>query len=177
MGAPVAVAVPADLVGAPASAPPPAPEPAPASEPGPAVSNGTVDAASLNDAIPELTAQLKRGTAAIYRNGRFAGIDGDVATFVLDNAPTRDRAERGRDEVEHALSDRLGRTVPLRLVEESQVAGDVGSPAATPAPAVDDRSEETIDLDDLVPADVTTSVVDKLAAHFPGATMMDEEAP
>lgn len=54
-------------------------------------------------------------------------------------------------------------------------SGVATAQAPSDSPTVAEESEETIDLNDLVPADVATSVVDKLAVHFPGATMMEEE--
>jgi len=186
---PAALPAAAPAARAPAAPAPAAPPKEPASTP--VTSAGDVGVVALTEAMPVLTARLKGVARAIYGAGRFAAFDGSVATFVLENAPTRDRAERARAEVERALSEQLGRPVTLRLIEEAEAGAGSGAGSAAPSTASGpaggraegrsdeeaEEAEETIELDELVPADVATSVVDKLAAHFPGATMIDEETP
>lgn len=50
-------------------------------------------------------------------------VEGDAVVFGLNSAPTRDRAEQSRAEVEAMLADHFGRPVPLRLVDDEAGAG------------------------------------------------------
>ena len=122
--------------------------------------------------------RLKGVAKAIYAGGRFVSVDDGAAVFALANAPTRDRAERVRVEVEAALAAQFGRPVPLRLVDESAVGSSSARPSVTPAAPVEDAvpEESAIDPGELVDAtDVVTSGVEKLARAFPGAVVIDEE--
>lgn len=64
--------------------------------------------------------QLKGIAKAIYSNGRFVSVVGDHAVFAVENAPTRDRAERYRAEVESLLAAEFSTPVPLRLIVEGE---------------------------------------------------------
>jgi DNA polymerase-3 subunit gamma/tau len=136
--------------------------------------------------------QLRGVAKAIYSTGRFVGVEAGAAVFALANAPTRDRAERVRADVEAALAARFGRPIRLRLVDEQSVTTTApadGSGAARPAdgparhsadePAstdADDDEEEIVDVSELVEAtDVVTTGVDRLTEAFPGATLVEEE--
>ena len=152
-------------------------------------------AAAMSDGV---LSRLKGVAKAIYTGGRFVSVDDGTAVFALANAPTRDRAERVRSEVEAALAAQFGRAVPLRLVEEGSDAGSARStgpstvaataatdatrgpaaPVATSVPNGDPPAEEyTIDPRELTDAtDVVTSGVEKLAKAFPGAVVIDEES-
>lgn len=80
--------------------------------------------------------QLKGVAKAIYSAGRFVAVADGVAVFSLDNAPTRDRAEKYRAQVEQMLADRFGSPVPLRLVTEADAdayAGGAGPAASSHA--------------------------------------------
>ena len=173
--------------------------------------------------------RLKGIAKAIYTGGRFVAVTDGAAVFALENAPTRDRAEKHRLAVEGLLADHFGRPVPIRLIIESEagavakgsggalVAGSAGASGRSPAgtsgdrgreaasrsggpfdPAVtaetsdggaaaaagadaddaDDAGEEAslmTEVDELEDADVSTSGVDKLAAAFPGAELIEAE--
>lgn len=78
---------------------------------------------------------LKGIAKAIYSQGRFVSVEGDHAVFAVENAPTRDRAERYRSEVESLLDAELGVAVPLRLVVEGEVGAPMSaSSSASPGP-------------------------------------------
>ena len=139
-----------------------------------------------------------RGIAkAIYSGGRFVDVAGDAAVFALNNAATRDRAEKVRGEVEAALEAHFGRPIKVRLIDEAAAAkldSAVGSTAASTArpntrpsggPSNESSGaaaesgpadEEIIDVSDLQNADgVVTSGLDKLVEAFPGAVVMEQE--
>jgi hypothetical protein len=72
------------------------------------------------------------------------------------------------------LSAHFGTTVPIRLV----VDGSAPDPSAPRVVAASRRAaaDENIDLDDLTNARGTaTAGVDRIAAVFPGASLIDEE--
>ena len=121
---------------------------------------------------------LKGVGKALYTHGRVVRTEGDTVVFALENPPTRDRAEKYRDQVEQTLSGRLGRPVSVRLVTEAD-AGGGAAPAPTPAAAAAEEaaaeSEIIAELDDLEVADVAVSGIDKLTKAFPGATLVDED--
>jgi DNA polymerase-3 subunit gamma/tau len=79
--------------------------------------------------------KLKGIAKAIFSNGRFVSVTGDHAVFAVENAPTRDRAERYRAEVESLLAAEFAAPVPLRLVvegEDCDASGPGSSSAAEP---------------------------------------------
>jgi hypothetical protein len=85
--------------------------------------------------------QLKGMAKAIYTGGRFVAVLDDTAVFSLDNAPTRERAEKYRPQVEQMLGEHFATPVPLRLVIESEAgAYETASPEPQRAPqAASDR--------------------------------------
>ncbi len=165
--APVPAPVPVPAEDAPAASP----APAPAAETAPA--NGTSVASDASDAPPpaasptpqavtggalpdrdaivmafgdEIVGKLKGIAKALYAAGRFVAVEDGAAVLALDNAPTRDRADQYRGEVEALLAAHFGTPVPLRLVTEQEAgrlsggagaggAGGGGAGAPTPAPA------------------------------------------
>ena len=153
-------------------------------------------ALAMGDAV---LARLKGIAKAIYSGGRFVAVEGDHAVFALNNAPTRDRAEKVRPEVEAALAAHFGRAVPLRLVDEGDAVGrgpagptpGTGSPvpagpsagAATPGgeggnDGHHDDHEDIGDVHALEDAtDVATSGIDKVVQAFPGAEVLNQEEP
>jgi len=97
---------------------------------------GGVTLAGAVDALAQAVAgPLKGVTRALYASATVASIDGDVVVIELANGPTRDRAERGRPEVEAALSAILRLPITLTLV-----AGEVGTSGSTPRAASRSRS-------------------------------------
>lgn len=151
--------------------------------------------------------QLKGIAKALFSGGRFVSVEGGTAVFALDNGPTRDRAEKSRPEVESKLSEHFGTTVRLELVTEAdprakessgaapdprsgrdpgdQVgqeasSGQSNGTASAVGPTVDVRDEEedlTAPVEELEDADVGTSGVERLAAAFPGAELIETEDP
>jgi len=69
---------------------------------------------------------LKGMAKAIFSGGRFVAVSDGVAVFSLDNAPTRDRAEKYRADVEARLGTHFGTPVPMRLIIESEAGAVAG---------------------------------------------------
>jgi hypothetical protein len=85
---------------------------------------------------------LKGMSKAIYSGGRFVAVTDRGAVFALDNAPTRDRAEKYRADVEAALAGHLGSPVTLILIDQAD-AGRYGSGAPAPTRARETAAPES----------------------------------
>ena len=123
--------------------------------------------------------QLKGIAKAIYSGGRFVAVADGAAVFALDNAPTRERAEKHRPAVEQLLAAHFGTAVPLRLVIESEVAAGAGSPAAAPPAGSASSAGLAPDAASAPPAGsvpVSESAPPAGAGAGPSATGGDEEA-
>jgi hypothetical protein len=96
-------------------------------------------------------------------------VDERGAVFALPNAAHRSRCEEHRAGVEQVLSDHFGRVVPLVLVIDD---GTTIATPPTPASAIDEIVD-VHDLDDALPG--PHSDVDRIAAAFPGAELVQEE--
>ncbi|CAB4552582.1 unannotated protein [freshwater metagenome] len=186
--APVAPAAPAASTPA---APEPEPEPQPVAEaapsapaaaaPAPAPSGGTMPALVDLTRIwsDTLLPALPQRSRARFSGGHWVEVSDGVAVFGLPNEPHATRCEELRPEVESMLSAHFGTTVPIRLVVDGS-APDPSAPrvVATSRRAAADENpvDESIDLDDLTNARGTaTAGVDRIAAVFPGASLVDEE--
>jgi DNA polymerase-3 subunit gamma/tau len=179
------------------TAPAPAPEPHAASEP---VTEATPSApepaptatvpAPTGGAMPALVdltriwsdtllPALPQRSRARFSGGHWVEVVDGVAVFGLPNEPHATRCEELRPEVESVLSAHFGASVSIRLV----VDGSGPDPSAPRAVAASRRAaadenpvDESIDLDDLTNARGTaTAGVDRIAAVFPGASLVDEE--
>lgn len=98
--------------------------------------------------------QLKGMAKAIYSTGRFVSVGPAGAVFALDNAPTVERAERFRSDVEGALSQHFATAVTLVLVDGTDPnalaeAAAPTVPAAAPAvtQSVDEAAVESAATD------------------------------
>ena len=173
------------------SAPEPEPEPQPVAEaapsapaaaaPAPATSGGTMPALVDLTRIwsDTLLPALPQRSRARFSGGHWVEVSDGVAVFGLPNEPHATRCEELRPEVESMLSAHFGITVPIRLVVDGS-APDPSAPrvVATSRRAAADENpvDESIDLDDLTNARGTaTAGVDRIAAVFPGASLVDEE--
>jgi DNA polymerase-3 subunit gamma/tau len=125
-----------------------------------------------------LLPSLPQKSKARFSGGHWVEVTDGVAVFGLPNEPHANRCEELRPEVEAVLSAHFGTAVPIRLV----VDGSAPDPSAPRAVAASRRAtadenpvDETIDLDDLTDAKGTsTAGVDRIAAVFPGAELVDE---
>lgn len=179
----------------PAASSPAAPEPEPESQPvaeaapsapaaaapAPAPSVGTMPALVDLTRIwsDTLLPALPQRSRARFSGGHWVEVSDGVAVFGLPNEPHATRCEELRPEVESMLSAHFGTTVPIRLVVDGS-APDPSAPrvVATSRRAAADENpvDESIDLDDLTNARGTaTAGVDRIAAVFPGASLVDEE--
>jgi hypothetical protein len=114
---------------------------------------------------------------ALFAAGRFIGErDGGMA-LALPNDAHRRRCEEHRTDVERAIGAHFGVPVTLVLVTDdgSSAAAAAGphGPSSRPVP----QADEEVDLSALVdaPKDTTMSGVERVAAAFPGAQLIDEE--
>ncbi len=152
---------------------------APETEPKPVPPTPTLDAGEL-PSRDELTlawgdtllSKVPRAAKPRYAGGRFVAVDDRGAVFALPNEAHRARCEEHRAGVEQVLGDHFGRPVPLVLVVDD---GTPASPAPLPAEQVDEPVEEVVDIHELddAPPD-NRSHVDRLAAAFPGAELVEE---
>ncbi|HEX2382356.1 MAG TPA: DNA polymerase III subunit gamma/tau [Acidimicrobiales bacterium] len=159
---------------------PPAHEPAPTADeptsPAPPVSAAVADLPSRDELTlawgDTLLAKVPRAAKPRYAGGRFVTVDERGAVFALPNAAHRSRCEEHRAGVEQVLSDHFGRPVPLVLVIDDGASAAV---PATSAAAIDEPVEEIVDVHELedAPPD-KRSDVDRIAAAFPGAELVEE---
>ena len=159
---------------------PSAPEPTPAATV-PAPTGGAMPALVDLTRIwsDTLLPALPQRSRARFSGGHWVEVVDGVAVFGLPNEPHATRCEELRPEVESVLSAHFGAAVAIRLV----VDGSSPDPSAPRAVAASRRAaadenpvDESIDLDDLTNARGTaTAGVDRIAAVFPGASLVDEE--
>ena len=132
--------------------------------PAPTGSSAGPDLDALALAFGEVVVpQLKGMAKAIYGAGRFVAVGPAGAVFALDNAPTVERAERFRSDVEAALSQHLGTPVTLVLIDGTDPnalddATSATAPAATtepPRPAA--ASSPAPEVGDAAPSDAAPS--------------------
>jgi DNA polymerase-3 subunit gamma/tau len=160
---------------APAPEPPPA-EPAPPPPSGPARATPDDVEFPSRDALTLAWGDVVLGSLAQrskvrFGAGHFVGVDGGVATFALPNSVHRDRCEECRDEVESALAEHFGRSVPLRLI--------VAAPGTPPDPGPEGREpgpDDEIDLTDLrdAPPAGVASPIDHVMQAFEGAEVVED---
>jgi len=159
---------------------PSAPEPAPAAS-APAPTGGAMPALVDLTRIwsDTLLPALPQRSRARFSGGHWVEVVDGVAVFGLPNEPHATRCEELRPEVESVLSAHFGASVSIRLVVDES-APDPSAPRAVAASrraAADENPvDESIDLDDLTNARGTaTAGVERIAAVFPGASLVDEE--
>ena len=119
---------------------------------------------------------LKGMSKAIYSGGRFVAVTDRGAVFALDNAPTRDRAEKYRADVEAALAAHLGSPVTLILIDQADAArygSDAPAPARasaapTPEPPAPERPPAAAPEDPPAPAAAPAATAPVVAAPVPG---------
>ncbi|NCY17151.1 MAG: hypothetical protein EBX39_10355, partial [Actinobacteria bacterium] len=127
-------------------------------------------------------ASLSQRARPRFTAGRWLAVDGAEATMGLPNAPHAARCEELRPEVEAALSAAFGTPITVRLtVDSSSIDPGDRRAVASGRTARSQEPEEILDretvaeLDDAV--DVASTGVDRIAAVFPGAELVDEPEP
>ncbi|MDE0894531.1 MAG: DNA polymerase III subunit gamma/tau [Acidimicrobiales bacterium] len=150
-------------------------EPEPATRPVVEAPAGPATPVTLEELVAawgdDLLDRLGRKARARFSAARFVSVEDGTAVMALPNEPHMRRCEDMRSDLEKVLSEKFGGTVPVKLV----VDGDVSAPVvpevvATPA------NEESIDMDELVDADMSEgSAVEKLTQAFPGASLVDPD--
>ncbi|MGD9791938.1 MAG: DNA polymerase III subunit gamma/tau [Acidimicrobiia bacterium] len=142
--------------------------------------DGFPDAAMLDAAWnASVVANLKNLTRAMYKSGQFVAVHNGTAIFAVDNVFARDRCEQSRPDVEKALAAHFGRPIPMRLIikDEAAAYGGRSAPVAAAEHRDDsDHMDHSFDPDDLVDAPASgASGLERLAAAFPGAEIIDDE--
>ena len=150
-------------------------EPEPATRPVVEAPAGPATPVTLEELVAawgdDLLDRLGRKARARFSAAHFVSVEDGTAVMALPNEPHMRRCEDMRSDLEKVLSEKFGGTVPVKLV----VDGDVSAPVvpevvATPA------NEESIDMDELVDADMSEgSAVEKLTQAFPGASLVDPD--
>jgi hypothetical protein len=127
-------------------------------------------------------ASLSQRARPRFTAGRWLAIDGALATMGLPNAPHAARCEELRGEVEAALSAAFGTPITVRLtVDSTSIDPGDRRAVASGRSARSQEPEEFLDretiaeLEDAV--DVASTGVDRIAAVFPGAELVDEPEP
>ena len=186
--APEPAAPPAEPAPASAMAPEPVADAAPSAPSAPApMSPAAAPTGGAMPALVDLTRvwsdtllpALPQRSRARFSGGHWVDVVDGVAVFGLPNEPHAARCEELRPDVESVLAAHFGTVVPIRLVVDGS-APDPSAPRAVAASrraAADENPiDESIDLDDLTNARGTaTAGVDRIAAVFPGASLVDEE--
>ncbi len=151
---------------------------APAGAPGP--SDGSVpDIETLAVAWPEISAALSNRARTRSQAGTWAAIDDGVALLALPNPIYVTKCEEVRSDIEAALHQRFGVAVPVRFVVDAALQKSrAESDPIVSGPAPDLEPEEAIDPAELVDATgVASTTVDRISEVFPGAQLIEEEAP
>ncbi len=138
----------------------------------------------------QVIGRLRPKAKALFQAGRFVGADGERASFGLPNEIHRNRCEEMRAEVESALADQFGRSVPLVLVVDGSSGGAQQTPASgrpdadgadnapsspsstgAPVDSDDDPVEDLADFDadNLEVAEIDNSAETRIFQAFPGA--------
>ena len=141
---------------------------------------------------------LKGVAKAFFDGGQVVTVEDDgTVVFALALGVPIERARPKLGEVESMLSSHFGRTVPVRLVADGDVADlRPGSPppvqrrprggssepsGATPRGAApvdepdDDEDDLRVDINELENADVAATGIDRLTQAFPGAVLISED--
>ncbi len=141
-------------------------------DPPPTSGSGSVDLETLRSEFRTLLDDLPTAARARYLAGSIESVDGDHINFVLPNEAQRQRCEKFRNEVEAALSDRIGRPLVIDLA-----VGAAPPVPSTTSTAAEPQAEEEVDLGELTDADASTaSVVERINDVFPGAEVLSSES-
>ena len=166
----------------------PAASAAPAEPPSPGGDSAPGAAGATPPSRDELTmawgdhimAALPQAARARFGGGHWVRVDDDAAVFGFPNQHYLARADAVKSDVESALQQHFGRPVPVRVVVDEGVP-DPGAPhlSIAPPPSADVRDpadDEPIDPTELTDApEGATSGLDRIAAVFPGAELVDDD--
>jgi DNA polymerase-3 subunit gamma/tau len=153
-------------------------EPGPEQPSAPAASTGAASVPSRDELTlawgDTILGSLAPRTKAFFAAGRFLEGTAGTAVFGLPNPTHMQKCEKGRPEVEAALTAYFGRPVTLRLAVDAD-PGPAPSPMPGGGPAPEPVAEEhEIDLAELTDAtDVGATSVDRVRELFPGAELVD----
>jgi DNA polymerase III subunit gamma/tau len=122
-----------------------------------------------------ILASLPQRAKVRFAGGRWLRVEDGTAVFGLPNPVHAQRCEECRVDVEAALAAHFGTTVPVRLVVDEHAEAPAAPGAPPPAAPTVHEDPEDIDVADLADADdVADTGLDRIAAVFPGAELVDE---
>ncbi len=162
------------------SDPPDAPSRASAAE-SPQGGDGVTGSFTLADVTAVLDAvleSLSQRVRARFRQGTAASVEEGVLAFSYPNQLAAERATDVQGVLEEALSARLGTPVRISVVVDQPGTARTGGSRPRPAaPPPADSEDDIGPVSELVDAeDQANSMVDRLTAAFPGATLIDPPA-
>ena len=154
--------------------------PTPAAPDSPAPGSTAPSLAAVEAAWPEVRGELSGRAKSRFSGGRFLSSGPDGIVFGLPNVIHRDRCADCADEVQAALSTRLGAAIRLDLVVDSDAPVPTARGGQTPAPKATttealEADPDSIDLAEL--ADASPDEADGLGLlteAFPGAEVIEE---
>ena len=127
-----------------------------------------------------ILANLSNKARVRFQVGRFLANDSQSAVYALPSQIQIDRCDEVRDEVDSALSQHFGRTVPMRLVVDDDSTApppDLRPASERPAPTVHDEAE-AIDPNELMDEEtVAQEAISNLMAAFPDSELVSIEPP
>ncbi len=127
-----------------------------------------------------ILANLPNKVRVRFQAGRFLANDASCVVFALPNQIQLNRCEEVRDEVDTALRQHFGRSVPLRLaIDDDSTAPP---PDLQPTPALstpaDDDEHEAIDPEELMDEETATQeAISNLIAAFPDSELVTFDPP
>ena len=114
--------------------------------------DGDLAALWLSTVLPALPAK----TRALFLGVPIAS-DGDAVAFTFSTDTHRSRCDQVRADVESVFSERAGRAIAVRLIDDGHA-----------------DSDEHIDLTELEDAPAAGTLIDQLTTAFPGAEIIEE---
>jgi hypothetical protein len=117
---------------------------------------------------------LRPKVKMLYAAGRFVDHGGEGAAFALPNKAHAERCEPLRADVEAALSDEFGRSVPLVLVVDGEF-DDTPAPAPVAAPAPVDEVADIGPIEELEDAGSAATGLDQVTDIFGKVELLEEE--
>ncbi len=179
----------------PAQQPPAQTESAPQA---PAATGGaTITLAQLTAAFDSnLLDNVPQRVRSRFRVCHFTAVDANVATIAVPNAAYVDRVREVKADVEAAIAQQLGANLTIEVVvgegappsnpppgqpapapiqagQPQSAPPQQAAPAPTPAQTAEAEAAEVGDISELADAnDIAASSVDRIQAHFPGATVV-----
>jgi DNA polymerase III subunit gamma/tau len=136
--------------------------------------------AAVEAAWPEVRGELSGRAKSRFSGGRFLSSGPDGIVFGLPNVIHRDRCADCADEVQAALSTRLGAAIRLELVVDNDAPAPTARAGQAPPPKPASAEALEADPDSIDLAELTDAAADEadglglLTEAFPGAEVIEE---